>query len=406
MDKILEGNLGRFEVPDLLSFLKTGGRTGVLVFERSDRENKVFLREGRPVFATSTSEDLRFGVMLVRLGKVKAEVLDRAIARQKGERIGQVLLSERILTEDELAAFLKVQVSEVIFDSFGWTEGRFSFYDGVPPPATVVTLDMDLLNLVMEGVRRQDDPARAAAAFPDRDRPVEALVNPERVKVSAVLTDEEWRVFFLVDGRRSVSEICRLMGSPDDQPTLSILNRLRAARFLGLVAPRPAARTAPPPPSEPVGTQKLDDLLHRARAPSVEFSSGISAPSPRIDDDTNKIVHKDAAPYLANATKLTVSRLVLVTDAAESSFPLIRDSYTLGRHRNNDIVVADAKVSSFHARIDRTSEGFVLVDLKSRNGCWINGKRAENTLLVTGDEIRVGAARVIYKVDYTSAVSL
>ena len=99
-----------------------------------------------------------------------------------------------------------------------------------------------------------------------------------------------------------------------------------------------------------------------------------------------------------------MSRLVLVTDAAESSFPLIRDSYTLGRHRNNDIVVADAKVSSFHARIDRTSEGFVLVDLKSRNGCWVNGKRAENTLLATGDEIRVGAARVIYKVDYTSSV--
>jgi hypothetical protein len=404
MDKILEGNLGRFEVPDLLSFLKTGGRTGVLVFERSDRENKVFLREGRPVFATSTSEDLRFGALLVRLGKVRAEVLDRAIARKKGERIGQVLLSERILTEDQLAAFLKVQVSEVLFDCFGWTEGRFTFYDGVPPPATVVTLDMDLLNLIIEGVRRQDDPARAAAAFPDPDRPVEALVNPERVKVSAVLTDEEWRVFFLVDGRRSVSEICRLMGSPDDQPTLQILNRLRAARFVGLVAPRPAARPGAPPPSEPAGTQKVEDLRHRARTPSVEFSSGISAPSPRIDDDTHKIVNKDAAPYLANATKLTVSRLVLVTDETESSFPLIRDSYTLGRHRNNDIVVADAKVSSFHARIDRTSEGFVLVDLKSRNGCWVNGKRAENALLVTGDEIRVGAARVIYRVDYTSSV--
>jgi hypothetical protein len=404
MDKILEGSLGRFEVPDLLSFLKTGGRTGVLVFERSDRENKVFLREGRPVFATSTSEDLRFGAMLVRLGRVRAEVIDRAIARKKGERIGQFLLSEKIFTEDELAASLKVQVSEVIFDSFGWTEGRFTFYDGVPPPATVVTLEMDLLNLVIEGARRQDDPARAAAAFPDPDRPVEALVNPDRVTVSAVLTDEEWRVFFLVDGRRSVSEICRLMGSADDQPTLQILNRLRVARFLGLVAPRPTRPVETPPPSEGAGTQKLEEVRPGKEGPSVEFSSGMSGPSPRIEDDTHKIVHKDAAPYLANATKLTVSRLVLVTPEAESSFPLIRDSYTLGRHRNNDIVVADPKVSSFHARIDRTAEGFVLVDLKSRNGCWINGKRAENSLLVTGDEIRVGAARVIYKVDYTSSV--
>jgi pSer/pThr/pTyr-binding forkhead associated (FHA) protein len=124
-----------------------------------------------------------------------------------------------------------------------------------------------------------------------------------------------------------------------------------------------------------------------------------------VDDDTQKIVDKAAAPYLANATKLTVSRLVLVTEAGtESSFPLIRDSYTLGRHKNNDIAITDAKVSSFHARIDRTPEGFVLVDLKSRNGCWVNGKRVENAVLGTGDEIRVGTAKLVYKVDYTSSV--
>ena len=55
MDKILAGSLDSFEVPDLLSLLNTGGRTGVLVFERPDRETKIFLREGRPVFATSSA---------------------------------------------------------------------------------------------------------------------------------------------------------------------------------------------------------------------------------------------------------------------------------------------------------------------------------------------------------------
>jgi pSer/pThr/pTyr-binding forkhead associated (FHA) protein len=123
-----------------------------------------------------------------------------------------------------------------------------------------------------------------------------------------------------------------------------------------------------------------------------------------VDDDTNKIVNKNAARYLANATRLTVSRLILTAGGAETSFPLIRDSYTLGRHRNNDIAIADAKVSSFHARIDRSSDGFVLVDLNSRNGCWVNGKRVENALLTTGDEIRVGSAVLAYKVDYTSSV--
>lgn len=405
MEKILEGSLDRFEVPDLLALLNTGGRTGVLVFECADSETKVFLRDGRPVFAISSAEELRFGQLLVRLGKVKADVLEKAMARQKGGRIGQVLLSEKILTQDQLSAFLKVQVSEVIFDTFGWPKGRFSFFDKVPPPATAVTLDMDPLNLVLEGTRRYDDAERVAAAFPDLDQPVETLVNIERVKQSAVLKDEEWRVFFLVDGRRTVNEICRLMGTADNEPTLRILHRLRAARFIGLATAR-ADAPAEAPKSEPAGTQRVSE--HRqpkgGHAPAVEFSSGISGPQPRVADDTNDIVDKGAAPYMANAKRLTVSRLVLVTDAGENSYPLMRDSYTLGRHKNNDIAVSDAKVSSFHARIDRIADGFQLVDLKSRNGCWLNGKRVETAVLKTGDEIRVGAARILYKIDYTSSV--
>jgi hypothetical protein len=405
MEKILEGSLDRFEVPDLLALLNTGGRTGVLVFECADSETKVFLRDGRPVFAISSAEELRFGQLLVRLGKVKADVLEKAMARQKGGRIGQVLLSEKILTQDQLSAFLKVQVSEVIFDTFGWPKGRFTFFDKVAAPATAVMLDMDPLNLVLEGTRRYDDADRVAAAFPDLDQPVETLVNIERVKQSAVLKDEEWRVFFLVDGRRTVTEICRLMGTADNEPTLRILHRLRLARFIGLTTARGDA-PAEAPKSEPAGTQRVSE--HRqpkgGHAPAVEFSSGISGPQPRVADDTNDIVDKGAAPYMANAKRLTVSRLVLVTDAGENSYPLMRDSYTLGRHKNNDIAVSDAKVSSFHARIDRIADGFQLVDLKSRNGCWLNGKRVETAVLKTGDEIRVGAARILYKIDYTSSV--
>ena len=93
---------------------------------------------------------------------------------------------------------------------------------------------------------------------------------------------------------------------------------------------------------------------------------------------------------------------MLVDNGKETSFPLSRDTCTLGRHKNNDIVITDPKVSSFHARIDRTPDGFVLVDLKSRNGSYVNGHRIESALLKTGDEVRLGAARLAYRVDFTS----
>jgi hypothetical protein len=268
---------------------------------------------------------------------------------------------------------------------------------------------MDLKTLIMEGVRRIDQEARLDLVFPDLTMAVEALANPERVKHSATLTPEEWKVFFLVDGRRSLADICRLSANPDERATLQILHNLLVAKLVMLVPPvaAPPPSAAPAPVAVGHHTMRAPEIAAAvAPAPpvpvSVEFSSGMRPRPP--EDDTKEIVSKKAVQYLANAQKLTVSRLVLIKDGNETSFPLTRDTYTLGRHRNNDIVISDPKVSSFHARIDRSSEGFVLVDLKSRNGSFVNGRKIESGVLKTGDEVRLGTARLVYRVDYTSVV--
>lgn len=409
MEQILAGNLARFEVPDLLAFLNMGQRTGVLVLEREDQETKIFLRDGKPIFATSTREELRLGNVLVRAGKLDRRRMEKILLQQQGgrHRIGQILMAEKILKPDELASLLKVQVSEVIFDAFRWGDGAFTFYDKVPPPGTAVTLEMELPNLIMEGLRRIDQRPRLGELFPDLNVVVEALVNPERVKNNLSLTRDEWQVFFLVDGRRSLTEICRLAGSAEEQDTLQILHNLLMAKFVELTPPvaPPAPQLAAASGGDPEGTQKV--LEGRAASPapgavSVEFNPTPVAIKP--EDDTKEIVRPQAVHYAAKANKLTVSRLVMAHGGQDTSFPLVRDTYTLGRHRNNDIVINDPKVSSFHARIDRSSEGFVLVDLKSRNGSFVNGKRISHNVLKTGDEVRLGTARLVYKVDYTSSV--
>jgi len=410
MDKVLEGDLSRFEVPDLLTFLHMGRRTGVLVFERVQQETKVFVREGNPVYATTTRDSLRLGSLLVRLGKVTPDQMKRILSRiGAGQRIGQIFLAEKILTEEELASFLKVQVSEVVFETFEWREGVFTFFDRVPPPATAVTLEMELQNLIMEGVRRIDERSRLAEFFPDLNSVVESVINPERVKASVTLTPSEWRVYFLVDGRRSLAEICRLAGNPDELATLQVLRHLAVAKFVSLrAAPvgdaaAEAAALAPPP----AGTQLFSKApaVEPPQAPGrveVDFSAGLV---PRkVEDDTREIVSPQAVQYLDNSEKITVSRLVLLKDGNETSFPLIRDTYTLGRHRNNDIVISDPKVSSFHARIDRSQDGFSFVDLKSRNGSYVNGRRLETARLKTGDEIRLGTAKLVYRVEFTSSL--
>jgi len=410
LNKILEGSLARFAAPDLLTFLNMGRLTAVLVLERPDQETKLFLRDGQPVFANSTRDALRLGSLLVKLGKAQKSQVDGALqkARASGFRVGQALLSSGLVGEADLQRLLKVQVSEVIFDIFEWRDGIFSVFDRVEPPAAAVTLEMDLQNLIMEGVRRLDERGRIQEVFPELDATVEAVTNLDRLKHSVSLTPEEWQLFFLVDGRRTLREICRLSGEADELMTLVVLSRLLAAKFIAIGAPRaPSAPTTSAGPamsdSEPEGTQwtPLDKLP--AEPVAVEFNSGIRSSKPP-DDDTHEIVNPKAVAYMAQAHHLTISRLILLKDGAESSYPLTKDAYTLGRHRNNDIVIGDPKVSAFHARIDRAEDGFVLVDLHSRNGCFVNGKRAINARLQTGDELRLGTARLVYKIDYTSAV--
>jgi hypothetical protein len=404
MEKVLDGDLSRFEVPDLLTFLSSARRTGVLVLERKDQESKLFLRDGKPVFANSTRDDLRFGGTLLRLGRISSEALARALAERDRtqRRLGQVLVASGRLSEAELASLLKVQVSDVIFDTFAWKEGAFAFWDRVPPPPNLVHLEMDFQSLLMEGVRRLDVRSRMGEVFPDQDMAVEAQVNPERVKQSVTLTPEEWKVFFLVDGRRSLREICSLADDADPLGTLQILWNLVRARMLRVVPPPPL----PPPahaqvaPAEPGGKRRKSGEMRSSHS-RVEFGS--MARAPKIEDDTREIVTPAAVQYLGNAKTVTVSRLVLVEQGRETSFPLARETCTLGRHKNNDVVITDPKVSSFHARIDRTPEGFLLVDLKSRNGSFVNGHRVETALLRTGDELRLGAARLAYRVDYTSS---
>jgi len=408
MEKILEGSLACFEVPDLLTFLNMGKRTGVLVMEHPDQETKLFFKEGKPIFATSTKEELRIGNMLLRLGKIDVPTLENMLTKHRGagQRLGQVLLMEKVLKHDELASFLKVQVSEIIFDTFDWRQGLFSFYDRIPPPDTAVTLEMDIQNLIMEGVRRIDERGRLSEVFPDLNLVAEAVANPERIKQSVTLTREEWQVLFLVDGRRSLSEICRLAGNADELATLQIIHNLVVANLISVIAPREPSQPIVDEPAPAELTQKVTPGKPQTvplPPASVEFTGPLPA-GLRLDDDTREIVSAKAERYLEKAKRVTVSRLVLAEkDRPEASFPLTKDTSTLGRHRNNDIVISDPKVSSFHARIDRTVDGHVLVDLKSRNGSHVNGKRVENQLLANGDEVRVGTARLAYRVDYTSS---
>ncbi|MDC4226791.1 MAG: FHA domain-containing protein [Candidatus Manganitrophus sp.] len=70
----------------------------------------------------------------------------------------------------------------------------------------------------------------------------------------------------------------------------------------------------------------------------------------------------------------------------------------MGRGKT-DVVVNDPKVSRHHADLEWSEKGFVLVDLKSTNGIFVNDQKVEKKLLSADDVITVGDTRlrVVFK---------
>ena len=75
------------------------------------------------------------------------------------------------------------------------------------------------------------------------------------------------------------------------------------------------------------------------------------------------------------------------------------NSLTIGRRKDNDIVIDNLAVSGHHAKIDAVGEAYVLVDLQSKNGSFVNEQLVSSHWLKDGDVVSVGKHLLVFSVD-------
>ena len=76
--------------------------------------------------------------------------------------------------------------------------------------------------------------------------------------------------------------------------------------------------------------------------------------------------------------------------------PIRSRRVSLGRSPDNDVVIQDDTVSSFHAAIAFLNKAYFVEDLGSANGVYVNGVRIQRKRLVDGDEILIGKTKLKY----------
>lgn len=89
--------------------------------------------------------------------------------------------------------------------------------------------------------------------------------------------------------------------------------------------------------------------------------------------------------------------IVYFLDGEEKVYVIEKEKVTLGRLSDNDIPIPDSTVSRYHAEIVKMGEGYVLRDLDSKNGSFVNSERILETFLKDGDEIELGKFKLRFE---------
>jgi hypothetical protein len=388
-DAVLSGSLAAFKLPEVLTFLSTTRKSGTLTLTSGEREAYLFFDDGCLVYAGSNQEQFRLGYVLLRKKKISREQRDRidALMLSEGGRFGQIAVQQGVLTEAQLRDFLKIQVSEIVYDCFVWDGGAFAFAHDNRLPSHAVTISIDLTNLIMEGARRIEEMEQCVRLLPDRNAVFRVVAAPRDDKVT--LTAEEWKILFLINSSRTLEELCH---DSEDEPfhVYRLVYGLLSNQLVEAV-PREAVL------HDDTGIQQpqTGDATFRQASPVFGGESTVR----EADDDTSLLVSSEARLSYSDVVRPTVAQLLVTTGEVQGRvFPLVDSEYLIGRHRENTIQLADLGISSFHARLYQGADGYVIEDLKSRNGTWVNGTRVYHATLTHGDKLHIGATDLVYEV--------
>jgi phosphoserine phosphatase RsbU/P len=88
--------------------------------------------------------------------------------------------------------------------------------------------------------------------------------------------------------------------------------------------------------------------------------------------------------------------LFFVQGSEQKNIVLNRTPFTVGRKVDKDLVIADPRVSRDHAQIMQNGQDFILEDLGSKHGTFVNGERIQRQKLERGDRLEFGARDSAY----------
>lgn len=203
----ISGNLSTMHVSDLLQFMATGRKTGMLKLDRGKIVKQIYFENGIIIGSHSNDPKEYLGQLLIHYGKLDESQLRAAmqIQRDSGGRLGEILVETKVLPEAEVAEILRIRTLDIIYDLFIWEDADFELHNYESPPAHFIRIQVEPTRVIMDGAYRTDEWKRYRTLIPS-DRAVLELRPGWSAEME--VSKELRQIFSFVERQMSVAEIC------------------------------------------------------------------------------------------------------------------------------------------------------------------------------------------------------
>jgi len=228
----LTGEIKDMTIPWLFQGFNAEKKTGTVIFEQDDIVKRVYFSAGDIVSASSNHSEDRLSEWLVRSKIITRQQSDTTsdLIKQTGEKEEAILVELGFLTPSGLVESVQAQVKQIIVSLFNWREGRYLFDESLLPSTDVIPLQMSTGNLIIEGLRGLEWKV-VRKSLPSLRTIIRPSADPSLLFQGADFEPDQWSVFSLIDGTKSMEELCGLSGIGDFN-TLKAIYVLLALRMV------------------------------------------------------------------------------------------------------------------------------------------------------------------------------
>jgi hypothetical protein len=204
------GDLGQTALPEMLYTVYLHRVPGVFECSHGDVLKRIYLRDGAVIHASSSDRQDSLGAFLRRSERITAEqytLTDTIRASSPERRHGELLIEHGILSPAQLYEAIQEQIRSVVWSLFAWEAGEVSFSIGDFEEADMVRIYLPMRQVIVQGVKRAPDAKALVARLGRKETVFEPIWRTEDL-IEVALDEPELTLLRLVDGRRSLYEVC------------------------------------------------------------------------------------------------------------------------------------------------------------------------------------------------------